>query len=332
MNLHPGDRSTRIQKLADRPGRRLACTRPGSGRGASAGRVRLHPLRRRRPPRLAYSEVLADERSGHRVAFWRRPWRGPVASSAVGVTAQHAVLTDRRLRLAQRRASPAPASPPASATVRTRPYSAPATTAPGRALQPHACSSEWATVRVYRCSEQARTAGLARCNCTTTESPPRSHRPRRSTSGQPCHQPPGTVQLDDPVLDSDAERADDAELVSGSPEDPPGDAPQLGVDPSVSDLLRTPDQVPRVPHRPHVDSDLAPDPAEDGAPAGAHLPHHVPQAADGPNSDVGPDQGGSHCFSCGSDAWWYRQDGTGPVCSTCHPDPRSLSGQAAGNA
>ena len=139
-------------------------------------------------------------------------------------------------------------------------------------------------------------------------------------------------QLDDPVLDSDAERADDAELVSGSPEDPPGDAPQLGADPSVSDLLRTPDQVPRVPHRPHVDSDLAPDPAEDGAPAGAHLPHHVPQAADGPNSDVGPDQGGSHCFSCGSDAWWYRQDGTGPVCSTCHPDPRSLSGQAAGNA
>ena len=136
--------------------------------------------------RLAYSEVLADERAVTVVAFWRRAlaW-----FADRGVTAQ-AVLTDNGS--AYRSADFARACLAAGIRHRrTRPYR-PQTNGKVERFN-RTLLEEWAYVRVYR-SEQARTA-RARALAAPLQSPPRSHRPRRSTSGQPCHQPPGTVQL-----------------------------------------------------------------------------------------------------------------------------------------
>jgi len=34
----------------------------------------------------------------------------------------------------------------------------------------------------------------------------------------------------------------------------------------------------------------------------------------------------TRCPVCGSTEWWYRADGTGPVCGVCHPNPAVLAG------
>ena len=140
--------------------------------------------------RLAYSEVLADERAVTVVAFWRRAlaW-----FADRGVTAQ-AVLTDNGSayrsadfapRLPRRRHPPPPHAPLPAPDQRQ-----------GRALQPHAARGMGLRSRLPL---RAGTHGRARALAAPLQSPPRSHRPRRSTSGQPCHQPPGTVQLGSPV-------------------------------------------------------------------------------------------------------------------------------------
>ena len=136
--------------------------------------------------RLAYSEVLADERAVTVVAFWRRAlaW-----FADRGVTAQ-AVLTDngsayRSADFASaclaRRHPPPPHAPLPAPDQRQ-----------GRALQPHAARGMGLRSRLPL---RAGTHGRARALAAPLQSPPRSHRPRRSTSGQPCHQPPGTVHL-----------------------------------------------------------------------------------------------------------------------------------------
>ena len=104
--------------------------------------------------RLAYSEVLADERAVTVVAFWRRAlaW-----FADRGVTAQ-AVLTDNGS--AYRSADFARACLAAGIRHRrTRPYR-PQTNGKVERFN-RTLLEEWAYVRVYR-SEQARTAALAR--------------------------------------------------------------------------------------------------------------------------------------------------------------------------
>ena len=104
--------------------------------------------------RLAYSEVLADERAVTVVAFWRRALAG---FADRGVTAQ-AVLTDNGS--AYRSADFARACLAAGIRHRrTRPYR-PQTNGKVERFN-RTLLEEWAYVRVYR-SEQARTAALAR--------------------------------------------------------------------------------------------------------------------------------------------------------------------------
>ena len=136
--------------------------------------------------RLAYSEVLADERAVTVVAFWRRAlaW-----FADRGVTAQ-AVLTDNGS--AYRSADFARACLAAGIRHRrTRPYR-PQTN--GKVERFNRTLLEGMGLR-SRLPLRAGTHGRARALAAPLQSPPRSHRPRRSTSAQPCHQPPGTVQL-----------------------------------------------------------------------------------------------------------------------------------------
>ena len=136
--------------------------------------------------RLAYSEVLADERAVTVVAFWRRAlaW-----FADRGVTAQ-AVLTDNGS--AYRSADFARACLAAGIRHRrTRPYR-PQTN--GKVERFNRTLLEGMGLR-SRLPLRAGTHGRARALAAPLQSPPRSHRPRRSTSAQPCYQPPGTVQL-----------------------------------------------------------------------------------------------------------------------------------------
>ena len=190
-HLHPGDLlHMDIKKLGRIP--------PGGGwrahgRGRAGARQRvgyayIHSAVDDHS-RLAYSEVLADERAVTVVAFWRRAlaW-----FADRGVTAQ-AVLTDNGS--AYRSADFARACLAAGIRHRrTRPYR-PQTNGKVERFN-RTLLEEWAYVRVYRL--RAGTHGRARALAAPLQSPPRSHRPRRSTSGQPCHQPPGTVHLDRP--------------------------------------------------------------------------------------------------------------------------------------
>ena len=187
-HLHPGDLlHMDIKKLGRIP--------PGGGwrahgRGRAGARQRvgyayIHSVDDDHS-RLAYSEVLADERAVTVVAFWRRAlaW-----FADRGVTAQ-AVLTDNGS--AYRSADFARACLAAGIRHRrTRPYR-PQTN--GKVERFNRTLLEGMGLR-SRLPLRAGTHGRARALAAPLQSPPRSHRPRRSTSGQPCHQPPGTVQL-----------------------------------------------------------------------------------------------------------------------------------------
>jgi transposase InsO family protein len=117
-------------------------------------RLRLHPLRTRRPSRLVYSEVLADEQADTAAAFWTRAvaW-----FAAHGVTIER-VLTDNGSCYRSRQWAAACAAH-GIRHQRTRPYR-PQTN--GKVERFHrTLLVEWAYVRVYT-SEAARTRALTR--------------------------------------------------------------------------------------------------------------------------------------------------------------------------
>ena len=136
--------------------------------------------------RVAYSEVLADERAVTAVAFWQRA-RSWFAERGVSV---RAVLTDNGS--CYRSADFARACLAAGVRHRrTRPYR-PQTNGKVERFN-RALLEEWAYVRVYR-SEAARTAALARWLHLYNH-----HRCHTALSGhppdQPCNQPPCRSQL-----------------------------------------------------------------------------------------------------------------------------------------
>ena len=155
-HLHPGDLlHMDIKKLGRIPpgGGWLAHGRGRAGARQRVGYAYIHSAVDDHS-RLAYSEVLADERAVTVVAFWRRAlaW-----FADRGVTAQ-AVLTDNGS--AYRSADFARACLAAGIRHRrTRPYR-PQTNGKVERFN-RTLLEEWAYVRVYR-SEQARTAALAR--------------------------------------------------------------------------------------------------------------------------------------------------------------------------
>ena len=156
----------------------------GSRAGATSAEsdVRLHPTPpSTTTPGLDLQRGTCADASG-RSPWWRSggaPWRG---SPIRGVTAQ-AVLTDNGVRLPQRRTSPAPASPPASATAARAP-TGPRPTARSSASTAR-CSRNGLTF-ASTAPRQARTAALARWLHHYNHH--RGHTAlERSTSGQPCY-------------------------------------------------------------------------------------------------------------------------------------------------
>ena len=137
--------------------------------------------------RVAYSEVLADERAVTAVAFWQRA-RSWFAERGVSV---RAVLTDNGS--CYRSADFARACLAAGVRHRrTRPYR-PQTNGKVERFN-RTLLEEWAYVRVYR-SEPARTARACPL-AASLQSSPLPHRPQRPPADQPCNQPPCRSQLD----------------------------------------------------------------------------------------------------------------------------------------
>ena len=132
--------------------------------------------------RLAYSEVLADERAVTAIAFWRRAraW-----FDEHGVSGR-AVLTDNgscyRSNAFKR----------ACLATGVRPLAAPGPTTPRPTARSSASTAPARGVGLrprlpQRGGSHRRPCALA----APLQSSPRPHRPRRRASGQPCHQPPG---------------------------------------------------------------------------------------------------------------------------------------------
>ena len=185
-------------ELVDVDAKKLGRHRPGGGwrmRGRNnvpsfedPGRIRLHPLggRRLRVPRLAYSEIHADERGPTCAGFWECMFR---PSSPTTMSGSEAVLSDNakhghRPGLHRRsRADPPPTdqAPP------------PADQREGRQRFNRTLLDEWAYVRLYR-SNADRTRDLHRFLHTYNHH--RGHTALKGRSAHQRHQPTWTTHLE----------------------------------------------------------------------------------------------------------------------------------------
>ena len=98
-----------------------------------------------------------------------------------------------------------------------------------------------------------------------------------------------------------------------------------------SRYLLSPDNPPQAPQAPDSDSADVADVADVAANSGIqkHPSPFVQAALDMGAVLVEPEPSEPaevRCPVCGSTEWWYRADGSGPVCGVCHPNPAVLAG------
>ena len=137
--------------------------------------------------RLAYSEILTDERKETAVAFWAR---AQAWFADHGIKVQE-VLTDNGSCYKSRLFAAALGD---AKHRRTRPYR-PQTNGKVERFN-RTMLEEWAYVKPYASEEERRTR--LQCLLASLQSPPQPHRPWGQDPNQPCQQPGWSLHLDPP--------------------------------------------------------------------------------------------------------------------------------------